>query len=203
MRTPNTRVAAGALLGILVCLALPRGIRAQDSWVGLAVSGVSSTYDGPPTTDFERRAGGAVGIFADVATPWRPLDVRVEGRLLRRGADLVGGGGGEMDLLSVPLALGLRLPLGPVSLFPHVGFEVAYPLAVRNSANLDAGFGESARAEAAGFLGAAVDVVVRRGWRVGAEARVVRGLGATFEGTAGRLETRSREFTIRLSRPVG
>ncbi len=197
------RLGWGAVPGLLATLALAGGIHGQDTWVGLAVSGVSSTYDGPPTTEFERRTGGAVGVFADVATPWRPLDLRVEGRLLRRGGDLVGGGGGEMDLLSVPLALGARLPLGPISAFPHVGLEVAYPLAVRNSADLDAGFGESARAEAAGFVGAALDVVVRRRWRVGAEVRVVRGLGATFQGSAGRLETRGREFTLRLSRPFG
>lgn len=176
---------------------------AQDAHVGLALVAVSSTYDGPATAVFERRTGGGVGVFADVATPWRPFDVRVEGRLLRRGGDHVGGGGAEMDLLNVPLVVGLRLPVGPASLFPHLGVEVAYPLAVRNSAEIDAGFGESARTEAAALGGLALDVAVSSGWRVGVEGRWVRGLGAAFRGPAGRLETRARELSLRVSRPVG
>jgi len=108
-----------------------------------------------------------------------------------------------MDLLSVPLALGLRLRLGPLSLFPHLGFEVAYPLAVRNSPELGVGFGESARAEGSGLAGLALDVDVGPAWRIGLESRWTRGLGAAFEGPAGRLETRAVEATLRLSRPVG
>lgn len=192
----------GAVGGVVFGMA-PMALQGQDARAGLALVGNSSTYDGPATTEFDRRTGGGVGIFADVATPWRPMDVRIEGRLIRRGGDRVGGGGAEMDLLSVPLVLGPRLPMGPVSLFPHLGFEVAYPLAVRNSAELDVGFGESARAEATGMVGVALDVDVGSGWRAGVEGRWVRGLGAAFSGPAGRLETRGRELTVRLARPVG
>lgn len=189
------------VVGALLAAASP--LRAQDARVGVSVVGTAAAFDGPPTIDFDRRTGGGVGLFADVATPWRPLDVRVEGRWLRRGGDRVGGGGAEMDLLSVPLALGLRLALGPVSLMPHAGFEMAYPLAVRTSPEIDVGFGESARADAAGFAGIALDVEAGSTWRIGVEGRLVRGLAAAFEGPAGRLESRAVELAVRLSRPAG
>ena len=198
----SLRGPALALLAAAGLLLAPRDLAAQDARVGLTVVAVQGRYDGPATTSFENRAGFGAGVFAEVATPLRPLHVRIEGRWLRRGSDEAGGGGAEMDLLSVPLALGLRFAAGPLAVLPSVGVEAAYPLAVRSSPDLEAGFGESARLDAAGFAGIEVQLDLGTSLRLGAEARRSRGFSATFEGPAGRLETRATEWIVRLSRPV-
>ena len=98
----------------------------------------------------------------------------------------MGGGGAEVDLLSIPLAFGAEFTSGRVSLFPSVGLEVGYPIAARISSNLETGFGRSPAAEASGFAGLGIGVDLPRGLRVDLEARRLRGFGAAFEGSAGR-----------------
>ena len=198
-----TRLPSGIVGCALVALAaFASEGHAQDARVGITAGGLTANYDAPATVSFSDRTGYLAGIFADVLTPVGPLRVRVEGRWVRRGGDLVDGGGAEMDLLDVPLSLGVRFPVGPMALRPSVGFALAYPLRVRSSADIDAGFGDSARTDATGFVAAELEIDLPRALRLGAEIRSVRGLGASFEGPGGRLETRSTEFLIRLSRPV-
>jgi hypothetical protein len=178
-------------------------VAAQDAWVGLSVGGISARFDGPATVDFTRRVGWTLGVFADVESPVRPLDIRVEGRWSRRGGDeTTGGGGAESDVLGVPLAIGPRFHLGRVALFPFVGFEVAYPLTARRSSDLEVGFADPARTEVGGFAGAALDVASPGGLRFGVEARWLRGFNPSFEGSAGRLDLRTAELALRISRAL-
>lgn len=204
----TTRHAARRPIGpiwILVLAALlgPRPAAGQDAWVGLSIGGVSARFDGPPTVDFTSRTGWTIGIFGDVESPIRPLDIRVEGRLSRRGGDeTTGGGGAESDVLGVPIAVGPRLHLGRLSLFAFAGFEIAYPLTTRRSPDLEVGFTDPARTEAGGFIGAALDLVGPGGLRMGLEGRWLRGFNPAFEGSAGGLDLRAAELAFRVSRPV-
>ena len=195
----------GAALCICVFAALigPNPAAGQDAWVGLSIGGVSARFDGPPTVDFTRRTGWTLGVFGDVESPIRPLDIRVEGRLSRRGGDeTTGGGGAESDVLGVPIAVGPRFHLGRLSLFSFVGFEVAYPLTTRRSPDLEVGFADPARTETGGFVGAALDLAWPGGLRMGLEGRWLRGFNPAFEGSAGRLDLRTAELAFRMSRPV-
>ena len=196
------RSALGA--AVFVALLAPGHLRAQDARVGLAAGLVTARYDAPATTSFEDRTGFGVGVFADVlVTPLRPLRVRVGGRWLRRGGDLTEGGGAEMALLDIPLSLGVRLPVGPAALRPSAGVAVAYPIRIRRSPDVEAGFAEDSRGEVTGFVGLDLEIDLPRALRLGIEGRAVRGLSAAFQGRAGRLETRATEIVLRLSRPLG
>ncbi len=176
---------------------------AQDDWVGVSIGTMESRFDGPATVDFTDRRGWSVGVFADVALPIRPIDLRVEGRWVRRGADEANGGGrAESDLLSIPFAFGPRLHAGPISLFPFTGVEVAYPLGTRQSADVAVGFGEPASIEFGGFVGASLGVRATEQVRVGLEARLLRGFGGAFDGRAGQLNLRATEFTLRVARAM-
>ena len=180
-----------------------RPVSAQDAWVGLSIGGVSARFDGPATVDFTQRTGWTIGVFADVESPVRPLDIRVEGRWSRRGGDETrGGGGAESDVLALPLAIGPRFHLGRLALYPFLGLEVAYPLATRRSTDLEVGFAEPARTEVGGFAGAALDFAWPGRLRFGLEGRWLRGFNPAFEGSAGRLNLRTAELTLRISRPV-
>jgi hypothetical protein len=108
-----------------------------------------------------------------------------------------------MDLLDVPLSFGVRLPVGPAALRPTAGVAIAYPIRIRRSPDVEAGFGDDTRGEVTGFAGVELELDLPRALRLGIEARAVRGLSAAFEGPAGRLETRATEFVVRLSRPWG
>ncbi|MBT8402753.1 MAG: PorT family protein [Gemmatimonadetes bacterium] len=200
LRPSRTALAAVAFAALLA----PTTLFAQDARVGLAAGAVTARYDAPATSSFEDRTGFGVGVFADVlVTPLRPLRVRIGGRWLRRGGDLSGGGGAEMDLLDVPLSLGVRLPVGPAALRPTAGVAVAYPIRIRRSADVEAGFADDSRGEVTGFVGLDLEVDLPRTLRLGVEGRLVRGLSAAFEGRAGRLDTRATEIVVRLSRPLG
>lgn len=187
-------------MGAFVALSAPS--LAQDRWVGVGVGTGLARFDGPATVEFRDRRGWSVGVFADVLTPLRPLQVRVEGRWSRRGGDETGGGGAESDLLSVPLALGPRIRVGRAAIFPFLGLEVAYPLATRRSQDIEAGFGTASSAELGGFVGGAIDVDGPGGLRIGVEARLLRGFTGSFSGSGGQLDLRATEFTLRLARPL-
>lgn len=190
-------------LGLACAVGLPGSLTAQDDWIGVAVGTMEARFDGPATVDFTNRRGWAVGVFADIASPLRPIDLRIEGRWVRRGGDeSTGGGGAESDLLSIPLGFGPRIHLGPVALFPFVGVELAYPLANRRSSDIEVGFENPSSIEFGGFLGGAIDVRAPAGLRVGLEARLLRGFGGSFDGLAGQLDLRATEFTLRLARPL-
>jgi hypothetical protein len=177
---------------------------AQEGWVGVGVGTLQARFEGPATVEFEARRGWSLGVFADLASPLRPVDVRVEGRWVRRGGDEVrGGGGAESDLLALPLAAGPRLRFGAASLFPFAGFEIAYPLGSRRSADLEVGFGDASSVEFGGFVGASLDVHLPRELKVVVELRTLRGLSGSFRGPAGQLDPRATEFTLRLARPLG
>jgi hypothetical protein len=193
------RIAA-LLVGASAALSAPS--LAQDSWVGVGIGTAQARFDGPATVDFTNRRGWSVGVFADVLTPLRPIQIRVEGRWSRRGGDETGGGGAESDLLSVPLALGPRFRAGRAALFPFLGLEVAYPLATRRSQDIEAGFGTPNSAEFGGFVGGAIDVDGPAGLRIGVEARLFRGFAGSFSGDAGQLDLRATEFTLRVARPL-
>lgn len=194
--TSTCFVVALALFGVYP-------LAGQDAWIGVSAGGLTARFDGPATVDFEGRNGWTLGVFADVESPIRPLDIRVEGRWSRRGGDeTAGGGGAESDVLGVPISVGPRLHLGRVALLPFAGLEVAYPLATRRSPDLEVGFADPARTEVGGFLGVALDARVPGGLRLGLDARWLRGFNPSFEGSAGRLDLRTAEVSLRLSRPV-
>jgi hypothetical protein len=194
---------AAVAAGLAALVAVP-GVGAQDTRMGVSAALVTARYEAPASTSFDDRTGFGVGVFADVlVTPLRPLRVRVGGRWLRRGGDFADGGGAEMDLLDVPLSVGVRLPIGPAALRPTAGVAVAYPIRVRRSPDVEAGFAEDSRGEVTGFLGLDLEVDLPRDLRLGIEGRRVRGLSAAFEGRAGRLETRATELVVRVSRPWG
>lgn len=174
----------------------------QDARVGIGVGGVSARFEGPPTVEFDRRTGWTVGAFVDVELPVRPLDLRFEGRWSRRGGNEANGdGAAESDVLGLPLAVGPRFHLGRLSLFPFLGVEIAYPLASRRSPGLQVGFAEAAGTQGSGFAGASLDIAVPGGLRAGIEGRWLLGLNSAFTGSAGRLDLRAAELTLRLSRP--
>lgn len=174
----------------------------QEARAGIGVGGVSARFEGPATVDFTRRTGWTVGAFVDVELPVPPLELRLEGRWSRRGGNETrGNGAAESDVLGIPLALGPRLHLGSLSLFPFVGLEIAYPLASRRSPDLEVGFAEAAGTQGSGFAGAALDFAAPGGLRAGIEGRWLMGLNSAFTGSAGRLDLRAAEVTLRLSRP--
>ncbi len=202
-RSGTRRAHDRAWIGVVLALLCSGSLAGQDAWVGLSIGGVAARFDGPATVDFTRRTGWTLGIFGDVESPIRPLDIRVEGRWSRRGGDETrGGGGAESDVLGLPISVGPRLHLGRLSLFPFVGFEVAYPLSTRRSPDLEVAFADPARTETGGFIGVALDVAWPGRFRVGLEGRWLRGFNPAFEGTAGRLDLRTAEVALRLSRPV-
>ena len=193
-------------LPALVALAFPllwaQPAVGQGARVGMAVGGVSARFEGPATVDFTRRTGWTLGAFVDVELPVRPLELRLEGRWSRRGGnEAIGDGAAESDVMGIPLAVGPRFHLGRVSLFPFLGLEIAYPLASRISPELEVGFAEAAGTQGAGFAGVALDVAAPGGLRAGIEGRWLLGLNSAFTGSAGRLDLRAAELTLRLSRP--
>lgn len=196
-------LAGGAQIAVAAAAAfslLPGTASGQDVRVGGAALRVSSAFDGPAVVDFERRGGFGAEAFVEVITPLEPLEVRVGARIVRRGGDEAGGGGAEIDWLGFPIALGPRLRRGPVSVIALTGVEVAYPIASRRSSDLESGFPEVARTGVSGLLGAEVALDLHSGWRIGVESRWVRGFTAAFDGPAGQLHTRAREWSIRISR---
>lgn len=205
MRSPSAPGSSWAhrtLLILVFALLHVHPAAGQDARVGIGVGAVSARFDGPATVDFSRRTGWTVGAFVDVVLPIRPLDLRLEGRWARRGGnETTGNGAAESDVLGIPLALGPRIHVGPLSVFPFAGLEIAYPLVTRRSPDLEVGFAEAAGTEAGGFLGAAVDFTTPGGLRAGVEGRWLMGLNSSFTGPAGRLDLRALELTLRLSRP--
>lgn len=177
---------------------------AQLDWVGLAAGTIQSRFEGPATVDFTTRRGWSLGVFAEVATPLSPVRVRVEGRWIRRGGDeSTGGGGAERDLFGMPLVVGPRWSTGPVSVFPFIGAELAYPLATRRSADIEVGFENAASIEFSGLAGASLDVVLPGEVRAGLEVIFLRGLSSAFDGRGGSLDLRASGLTLRVARPLG
>lgn len=191
------------LIAVILASAAATPLRAQDRWVGLSGGALDARFDGPPTAVLDDRRGWSFGVFADVALPFRPIDARVEARWVRRGAsDEDGQGAAESDLLAFPIAVGPRLHAGPVSLFPFLGFEFAYPIANRQSVDYRAGFANRNTIELGGLFGASVDLRLPAELKLGLEYRRLSGWSPSFEGSQGGLDIRATEFTVRVARPL-
>lgn len=193
-----------AALGVAATTAAQAG--AQDvRGVGLTVGRVASEQRWSPPQETSTRMGWQAGAFVDVSLPVPVLGVLVEGLLVQRGSVLVVDQGAapvrteiESDYLSMPILLKVGVLVGPVGASLVVGPTFEMLLRTRVDDSLAPVFGFERGAVWSLVAGLGVEALVAGRGVLGAEVRVVEGLGAAYAAPSADVRYRSLEVVGRL-----
>jgi hypothetical protein len=173
--------------------------------VGAVVGRVESRQVWSPPGDTGARNGWAVGAFVDVAFPPNGIGAQVEGLLVQRGTTLTVDLGGEplnteleTDYLTMPILFKARWFSGTFGVSAVAGPVLEFLLRTRADPAL-AGVYEFEKASSWSVAaGIGVEGLIAGKAFVGAEVRVVEGIGLAYDAPSTDVRYRSTEFLIRL-----
>lgn len=176
--------------------------------LGVLLGGVRNETVWDPSEETTRVDGFTLGAWADAPLPVSGLAIVVEGSYARRGGDVVvdqggqpGVGGVRASYLHVGAQVQLSSWVGPARLHVAAGPAVDQLL----SSSLDPVLAQALDHESpvafAVTVGAGLAVEVGR-VMVGADARLVEGLGDAYAGSFTRFHHRSWEVRLRMGVPL-